>query len=128
MSPGDKAVMLPFTPIETDETLVVRLDNPERFNDFRSDDYRESLYQSVLSKPEPLVALDLSPIDHLSSTGIAILVGLKRRVEAERGKLVLFRMQPFLHDLLSGMKLNTYFAIADCEQDALALLRPTAAV
>jgi len=120
--------MLPFTPIETDEALVVRLDNPERFNDFRSDDYRESLYHSVLSKPEPHVALDLSPLDHLSSTGIAILVGLKRRVEAERGKLVLFCMPPFLQELMIGMKLDNFFAIADCEQDALALLRPTAAV
>ena len=70
--------MLPFTPIETSDTLVVRLDHPERFNDSRSDDYRDSLFQSVLSKTEPLVALDLSPVDFLSSTGIAILVGLKR--------------------------------------------------
>jgi anti-sigma B factor antagonist len=128
MSPGDKAVMLPFTPIETDETLVVRLDNPERFNDFRSDDYRESLFQSVLSKEEPLVALDLSPLDYLSSSGIAILVGLKRRVEAQRGKLVLFRLPPVIHELLRGMKLNTYFSIVECEQDALNLLRPAAAV
>ena len=91
--------MLPFTPIETSETLVVRLDNPERFNDFRSDDYREALYQSVLSKSEPLVALDLSPVDYLSSTGLAILIGLKRRVEEQRGKLVLFRIQPFIHEV-----------------------------
>lgn len=120
--------MLLFTPIETSETLVVRLDNPERFNDFRSDDYRESLFQSVLSKDEPLVALDLSPVDYLSSTGIAILIGLKRRVEAKRGKLVLCRIQPLIHDLLRGMKLHTYFSIVEGEQEALALLRPAAAV
>ena len=120
--------MLPFTPIDTSDALVVRLENPERFNDFLSDDYRESLYRSVLSKQEPLVALDLAAVDYLSSTGIAILIGLKRRVEAQHGKLVLFRIQPFIHDLLRGMKLHTFFSIAECEQDALALLRPATAV
>ncbi len=127
-SSGDKAVMLPFTSIEAPDTLVVRLENPERFNDSRSDEYRQSLYHSVLSKREPLVALDLSLVDYLSSTGIAILVGLKRRVEEQRGQLVLFRIQPFIFELLRGMKLNTYFSIVDCEQDALALLRPAAVV
>ena len=120
--------MLPFTPIETPEALVVRLDNPERFNDFRSNDYRESLYRSVLSKEEPLVALDLSPLDYLSSTGIAILIGLKRRVEAQQGKIVLFRIQPFLQELLRSMKLDTYFSIVECEREALETLRPAAAL
>ncbi len=120
--------MLPIHAIETADALVVRLDNPARFNDSRSVDYRESLYRSVLSRSEPLVALDLSTVDYLSSTGIAILIGLKRRVDEQRGKLVLFRIQPFIHELLRGMKLNTYFAIVDCEQDALALLRPVTAL
>ena len=44
--------------------------------------FREALYEFVQSRPEPRIVLDLSAIDYLSSSGVAILVGLKRRIES----------------------------------------------
>src|SRR5206468_1344311 len=93
-------------------------------NDFRSNVFRETLYELVQSRSDPRVVLDLSGIDYLSSSGVAILVGLKRRLDLPRGKLVLCRVQPLVCDLLRVMRLNQYFTFADDEKDALALLRP----
>jgi anti-sigma B factor antagonist len=70
------------------------------------------------------VALDLTNIDYLSSSGVAILVGLKRRIDTRNGKLVFFHVEPIVHDLLKVMKLDRYFPIVADEQAATVSLRP----
>jgi anti-anti-sigma factor len=116
--------MPPFQIREEPDGAVISLDNPVALNDFRSNTFREALYEFVQSRGEPRIALDMSGIDYLSSSGVAILVGLKRRVDLQRGKLVLCRVQPLVCDLLRVMRLNQYFNFADTESDGLALLRP----
>ncbi len=118
--------MAPFQSRETPDGLIVKLEDPVALNDFRSSSFRDALYQSIQTRTEPRVVLDLSAVDYLSSTGIAILVGLKRRVDQQRGKLVLCRVQPLVCDLLRVMRLNQYFTFADTEDEAVALLRPVA--
>jgi anti-anti-sigma factor len=116
--------MQPFQTREATDGLIITLDSPVPLNDFRSSTFRESLYEFVQSRTDPRIALDLSAIDYLSSSGVAILVGLKRRVDQQRGKLVLCRVQPLVCDLLRVMRLNQYFTFAKDEPEALALLRP----
>ena len=79
---------------------------------------------SCRPRPEPVFAVDLQKVDYLSSSGVAILVGLKRRVEATGGKIVFFHVQPIVRDLLAVMKLDRFFTITDDEAQALASLRP----
>jgi anti-sigma B factor antagonist len=117
-----------FQTREENGVLIVTLDNPVALNDFRSNTFREALYELVQSRNAPRVVVDLSAIDYLSSSGIAVLVGLKRRVELQNGKLVLCRVQPLVCDLLGVMRLNQYFTIAADENEALALLRPVPTV
>jgi anti-sigma B factor antagonist len=116
--------MSQFQTHDAPEGLVIALDSPVPLNDFRSSTFRESLYEVVQARPDPRVAVDLSAIDYLSSSGVAILVGLKRRIDQKNGKLVLCRVQPLVCDLLRVMRLNQYFTFADDEAAALALLRP----
>jgi anti-anti-sigma factor len=104
--------------------VVISLDNPVALNDFRSNTLREELYEFIQTRPDPRIVVDLAGIDYLSSSGVAILVGLKRRVDIQNGKLVFCRVQPLVCDLLRVMRLNQYFTFADEESDALALLRP----
>ena len=68
------------------------------------------------------VAADLSPVDYLSSSGVALLVGLKRRVDSHEGKLVLYQLQPYVHDVLRVTKLTQLFDISPDRQSAFALL------
>lgn len=120
--------MSPFSASEGPDALVLTIDEPGALNDFRSNAFRDSLYETVLTNGGGRVALDLSQVDFLSSSGVAILVGLKRRVDGLTGKLVIFGVQPVVQDLLKITRLTQYFTFADDEPGALALLRavPTA--
>ncbi len=109
---------------EESDGLVICVEDPAGLNDFRSSTFRDLLYETVQSRRDCRVAVDMACVDYLSSSGVAILVGLKRRIDMQHGKLVLFRLQPIVHDLLRVMRLDQYFTFADSEREALALLRP----
>jgi anti-anti-sigma factor len=116
--------MSSFSLREEPDALVVRIEDPAALNDFRSNSFRESLYDAVAGHDHHRVALDLGRVDFLSSSGVAILVGLKRRVEGSQGKLVLFAVQPVVQDLLRITRLSQFFTFASDEKQALAVLRP----
>jgi anti-sigma B factor antagonist len=117
-------VMSSFSVREEPDALIVRIDDPAALNDFRSNGFRDALYDTVEQHAIPRVAVDLGPVDFLSSSGVAILVGLKRRVDGRGGKLALFQIQPIVLDVLRVVRLHQYFSIVDDEAAALALIRP----
>ncbi len=116
--------MTTFNTREESDALVITFESAAGLNDFRNNSLRDSLYDLVLSRQDPRVALDLAKVDYLSSSGVAILIGLKRRIETRQGKIVLFHIDPIVCDLLKVMKLDHYFSFADDEHAALASLRP----
>lgn len=107
--------MSSFRTREEPDGLVIMLDDAAGLNDFRSSAFRDMLYELVEALESPRVAFNLSKVDYLSSSGVAILVGLKRRIDTKKGKLVLFATQPIVFDLLRIMKLTQYFTFADDE-------------
>jgi len=117
-----------FSTRSESDILVIAFDNPGALNDFRNSPLRDSLYEALQAQTEARFAVDLSKVDYLSSSGIAILVGMKRRVDARNGQMVVYHLQPIVRDLLTIMKLDRFFTIADDEQRALAVFRslPTA--
>jgi anti-sigma B factor antagonist len=116
--------MSTYSTREESDALIIQFDNGEGLNDFRNNALRDALYELVQSRSEPRVAVNLVKVDYLSSSGVAILVGLKRRVETRKGKLVLFHVQPVVGDLLKVMKLDRYLPMSDDEHAAIASLRP----
>jgi anti-sigma B factor antagonist len=116
--------MATYTARDESDCLIISFDSAAGLNDFRNNALRDALYELVQAREEPRVALDLLKVDYLSSSGVAILVGLKRRVETRSGKIVLFRVQSIVMDLLKVMKLDRYFPVAENEHAALASLRP----
>lgn len=116
--------MSSFTVREEPEALVIAIDEPEALNDFRSNAFRDALYEAVQTREGGRIALDLGRVDFLSSSGVAILVGLKRRIDGIQGKLVLFGVQPVVQELLRITRLTQYFSFADDEAKARELLRP----
>lgn len=103
--------------------LIVTLDDPAAVNDAMASELRQPLYQAVLDRPGALVAVDLSPIDYLSSSGVALLVGIRRRTDQVAGILVLFGVRPEVRDLLHSMRLAALFRFADSEAEALEALQ-----
>jgi anti-anti-sigma factor len=110
--------------LENDGIIIVVLNDSSSLNEGQAIGLRQSLYNSLASTENPRVAINLSAIDYISSTGIALLIGTKRRVEAAHGKLVLFGLHPDVHDLFVVMKLVNLFDLVDDEAQALELLSP----
>ena len=106
------------------DVLVVTFETAAGLNDFRNNALRDSLYELVLNQASPRFAVDLAKVDYLSSSGVAILVGLKRRVETKGGQMVIYHLQPIVQDLLGIMKLDQFFTITNDEARAIASLRP----
>ncbi len=104
--------------------LLITLDDPAAINDGMSSILRQPIYQAVLDRIAPRVAVDLSLIDYLSSSGIATLIGIRRRVDQANGQLVLFQVHSDVRDLLASMRLASLFQIAANQDEALELLPP----
>ena len=66
----------------------------------------------------------MSRLEFISSLFLAKLVILKREIQRNKGRLVLYGLQPFVRDTLASTKLDTFFEIADDEEAALASLQP----
>lgn len=116
--------MSSFTVRDESEAQVIVIEDPAALNDFRSNAFRDSLYETVQERPGGRIALDIGRVDFLSSSGVAILVGLKRRVDSHQGKLVIFGVQPIVQDLLRITRLTQYFKFADDERKAIEALGP----
>jgi len=116
--------MSAFSTRTVSDVLVIMFDSASALNDFRNNPLRDALYEFVQSQSQPRFAANLSNIDFLSSSGISILVGLKKRIEARGGQIVLFHLQPIVTDVLAGMKLDRFFTIAPDERGAIDSFRP----
>ena len=117
--------MRPLQISEKGDVLVMKIEDVAALNEGQAVGLRQAFNAALESKDVPRVAMDLSIIDYISSTGIAFLIGTKRRVEAKRGHLVLFGLQPEVSDLFGVMKLSTLFEIAADEDQALGLFPPS---
>lgn len=121
---GASLGMSSFNTRAESDVLVVTFETAAGLNDFRNNALRDSLYELVLNQASPRFAVDLAKVDYLSSSGVAILVGLKRRVETKGGQMVIYHLQPIVQDLLGIMKLDQFFTITNDEARAIASLRP----
>jgi anti-sigma B factor antagonist len=115
--------MSSFSTRPDSDVQVVTFESAGGLNDFRNSALRDALYELVANENDPMLAVDLAKVDYLSSSGVAILVGLKRRVETKGGKIVIFHVQPIVRDLLAVMKLDRFFTISDDEAKAVGSLR-----
>lgn len=76
----------------------------------------------VRSEGAPRVVVDLSDLDVVSSSLIARLVALNKRVRAAKGRLILCGLHPFVREAFFDSSLNRVFEILDDEEAALASL------
>jgi anti-sigma B factor antagonist len=108
---------------EEGDILLITLDDPVAVNEGQAYGLRQVLYSKVETLEAPKVAIDLGAIDYISSTGIALLIGLKRRIEARQGRLALFHLRDEVVELFAVMRLTGLFAIVPDQEQAFNLLR-----
>lgn len=81
---------------------------------------REWLYKTIESREDPRFIVDLSAIQYMQSSDIGVLITLKRRVDARKGKVVLTNLDPFIFDILRTMRIDKIFTITPDMASALA--------
>jgi anti-sigma B factor antagonist len=104
--------------------LILTAEEVEMLEGERPVSQRECLYRSIEAHPGPRFALDLGALHYMTSGEIGFLITLKRRIEGRKGNLVLFGVDPYVHDTLRTMRLDTLFNIADTYADALNRFPP----
>ena len=112
-----------FTLRDVPDARIITIEDGASLNDFRTNAFRDKLFESLANHEPQRFAVNLSKVDFLSSSGVAILVGLKRRIEPSGGKLVIYGIHPVVEDLLRITRLTQFFTFAPDEAQALALLR-----
>jgi anti-sigma B factor antagonist len=67
----------------------------------------------------PHIVLNLSELRFASSSFIAGLVSLHKKIRVAGGKLVLCELRPVMKEILDGARLNKLFDITEDEENAL---------
>jgi anti-anti-sigma factor len=81
--------------------------------------------QAFISRGSPPnVILNLSGVQLVSSSFIAGLIALNKRLHDAKGKLVLCELTPVVHETLTGAKLDRILTLVEKESDAMAIFTP----
>jgi anti-sigma B factor antagonist len=114
--------MLKFTAEESSGVLVIAFEaTDESAADWQSTE-RDWLYKLVESRQDGRFAIDLSEINYLASSEIGFLMTLKRRIDRQQGKFVMFGVGAYIHDIFKTMNLTKIIDIVDDLPAAVAKL------
>jgi anti-anti-sigma factor len=81
--------------------------------------------QALISRASPPhVILNMSGVSLVSSSFIAGLIALNRRLQDAKGRLVLCELSPVVRETLTGAKLDRILTFANTERDALTVFSP----
>ena len=87
----------------------------------------EELNHLVETQHQQKLLLDFMKVKFLSSSALGILVTLRKKVDANKGDLVICGMNPELRKVFKITNLEKLFKFADDEPSAMALLGATTA-
>ena len=80
----------------------------------------KQLYKLVEADGFTRLLLDFGNVQFLSSTMLATLIGLKKRIDSVHGRLLFCNLNPILQDTLRIGKIQQLFEIFETEHAALA--------
>jgi len=76
----------------------------------------EDSFTSLLGKPSPYLALDMSQLDYISSAGLRVLLVVAKKLQQAKGKMVLFGLVPNVREVFSISGFDKIFMI-ETDQD-----------
>ena len=80
------------------------------------------LYKMLEARHDGRFAIDLSDVNYLQSSEIGFLMTIKRRIDRRQGKVVMFGVGAYLHDIFRTMNLTKIIDIVEDQAAALAKL------
>jgi len=83
-----------------------------------------ALFGLILSASQPRLAIDMSEVEFIDSSGLAALVKCLKISRRRSGDICLFGMQNATKTLFKLTRLYGVFPIVEYRQDAVAMLSP----
>jgi anti-sigma B factor antagonist len=105
--------MLKFTTQEVHGVLVLAFEPTEDLTTDWQITERDWLYKLVETRRDARFAIDLAGVNYLASSEIGFLVSLKRRIDRRHGKVVIFGVGPYIHEIFETMNLIRTLDIAE---------------
>jgi anti-sigma B factor antagonist len=79
----------------------------------------ERAFDSLTVDSRPKVVLDLGGVEYVSSSGLRVLLMLRRSIDKLKGDLKLCNLTPFVAEVFEISNLQNIFAVYDTEYEAL---------
>lgn len=87
-----------------------------------SGEFEISLNEHIKENPEKIAA-DFSKVDYISSAGLRIILSLVKKVSRNKGKIVLFSLQPTLREIFEISGFTKVIALAEDKESAIKMLQ-----
>jgi anti-sigma B factor antagonist len=113
--------MLNYCSHEADGVLVFTVEEADAEQQYNTSQ-REWLYKTIESREDPRFVIDLGALNYLASSDIGLLITVKRRIDARKGKVVIVNVDPFIMDVLKTMRIDKLFSFSDDMHSAVASL------
>jgi anti-sigma B factor antagonist len=91
----------------------------------QTDVLQQQVLGALNSEARPNIALNLSHISYIDSSGLGTLVSLHKQCEAKQCTFALFGLQAYVQRLVEVIRLNRVLNIYDDESAAMAALHRT---
>jgi anti-anti-sigma factor len=79
--------------------------------DIESTEEFESIFAKVIEPNPSVVAIDMSRLDYIDSSGIGSLIKSLNILKGKKGKLILVGMKPMIQNVFKLAKLDMFFEI-----------------
>ncbi len=89
---------------------------------YNANELKEKVHLATERTESPNLIIDLKDVDYIDSTGLGILIGIKRRTTENKGKLILVLYSNRINKLFEITGLNKIFTIARSPEEAAGLL------
>jgi len=79
--------------------------------DIESTEEFESIFNKQVESSPPVIAVEMSKLDYIDSSGIGSLIKSLNHLKNKKGKLVLVGMKPMIQNVFKLAKLDMFFEI-----------------
>jgi anti-sigma B factor antagonist len=111
-----------FTCVEDEGAMVVTFVCPQLTDEDNIEQMGQALFSLLDKDAQRRIIIDLSPLDHVTSSVLGKFITLHRRLHRQGGALVLCGLQPNVRETLRASRLLDYFQTAENREAAHAVL------
>lgn len=111
------STLIPFARLEN-EAVIAAVDGEIDLKN--SPELREALLDLINTQKPKKVILNLSKVQYMDSSAIAVLVESLQKLRKSGGKMCLTNLQPRVKGLLEIARLDSIFVLAKDEAEAMA--------